>query len=107
MFPFLVVGHQHREIDLQREQGGRGADHDADRAADAARGEAGEHTCSRGLLFTEEHSGEAGAEMRGDAGRAQGLQRAAAGRRGDDEMGDVRGASHHAVGALRLKIVDQ
>ena len=57
MFPFLVVGHQHREIDLQREQGGRGADHDADRAADAARGEAGEHTCSRGLLFTEEHSG--------------------------------------------------
>ena len=57
MFPFLVVGHQHREIDLQREQGGRGADHDADRAADAARGEAGEHTCSRGLHFTEEHSG--------------------------------------------------
>ena len=52
-------------------------------------------------------AGEAGAEMRGDAGRAQGLQRAAAGRRGDDEMGDVRGASHHAVGALRLKIVDQ
>ena len=51
-------------------------------------------------------AGEAGAEMRGDAGRAQGLQRAAAGRRGDDEMGDVRGASHHAVGALRLKIVD-
>jgi hypothetical protein len=54
---FLVVGNQHREIDLQREQGGRGADHDADRAADAARGEAGEHTCSRGLLFAEEHSG--------------------------------------------------
>ena len=51
-------------------------------------------------------AGEAGAEMRGDAGRAQGLQRAAAGRRGDDEMGDVRGAGHHAVGALRLKIVD-
>ena len=57
MFPFLVVGHQHREIDLQREQGGRGADHDADRTADAARGEAGEHTCSRGLLFAEEYSG--------------------------------------------------
>jgi len=51
-------------------------------------------------------AGEAGAEVRGDTGRAQGLQRAAAGRRGDDEMGDVRGAGHHAVGALRLKIVD-
>lgn len=52
-------------------------------------------------------AGETGAEVRGDAGRAQGLQRAAAGRRRDDEMGDVRRAGHHTVGALRLKFVDQ
>jgi hypothetical protein len=48
-------------------------------------------------------AGEAGAEMRGDAGRAQGLQRAATGGRCYDQVGDVRGAGHDAVGALRLK----
>ena len=54
-------------------------------------------------------AGEAGAEMRGDAGRAHGVQRAAAGGGGDHEMGDVRRGGHHAdaVGALRLmKTVD-
>lgn len=53
----LVVDNQHREIDLQREQGGRGADHDADRATDAARGAAGEHTRRGGLHCAEGHSG--------------------------------------------------
>lgn len=49
-------------------------------------------------------AGEAGAEVRGDAGRAQGVQRAAAGGGGDDQMGDVRRGGHHdEVGALRLR----
>jgi hypothetical protein len=52
-----VLGKQHREIDLEREQSCGGADHGADRAADAARGEAGELACTRGLFFAEEHSG--------------------------------------------------
>jgi hypothetical protein len=52
-----VLGKQHREIDLEREQSCGGADHDADRVADAARGEAGELAFTRGLFFAEEHSG--------------------------------------------------
>jgi hypothetical protein len=57
MFPLLMLGNQHRGIDLEREQSCGGADHDADRAADAARSEAGELTCTRGHFFSEEHSG--------------------------------------------------
>jgi hypothetical protein len=41
--------------------------------------------------------------MRGDAGHAQGLQCAATGGHCDDQVGDVRGAGHDAVGAFRLK----
>lgn len=41
--------------------------------------------------------------MRGDAGRAQGVERAAADGGGDDKVGDLRHPGHHAVGALRLK----
>jgi hypothetical protein len=48
-------------------------------------------------------AGEEGTEMRGDAGRAQGLQRAATGGRCYDQVGDVRGSGHDEVGALRLK----
>ena len=53
-------------------------------------------------------AGEAGAEVRGGAGRAEGVQRAAAaedGGGGDDEVGDLRQhpAGDDQVGALRLK----
>lgn len=49
-------------------------------------------------------AGEEGAEMRGDAGCAQDLQRAVAECDSDDQMGDVRCSCNDAVGAVRLKV---